>query len=107
MSTTITQFWNTLFRELKEIHDSADRTPVEKNEIHVLRKEMNTLAIVQDHSMRINVLSRAVAILERQINSYEEYQQSGTYDEMAVLDDEIQRLSDLVDSTEEWIIKLN
>ena len=106
MSTTITHLWKTLFRELKDIHDSADRSSEEKNEIYILRKEMNTLAIVQDHSMRINLLSRAVAILERQINSYEEYQQSGTYDEMAVLDDEIQRLSDLVDSAEEWIVKL-
>ena len=106
MSITITHLWKTLFRELKEIRDSADRTPVEKNEIHVLRNEMNTLALVQDHSMRINLLSRAVAILERQIDSYEEYQHSGTYDEMAVLDDEIQRLSDLVEYTEDWMIKL-
>jgi hypothetical protein len=106
MSTPIVDLWKILFRELKEIRDSADRTSVEKNEIHVLRKQMNTSEIVQNRSMRSNLLSRAVAILQRQIAIYEEHQQSGTYDEMAVLDGEIQRLSDLVESAEEWIVKL-
>ena len=106
MSTSIVDLWKTLFRELKEIRDSADRTPVEKNEIHVLRNEMNTTEAVKDHSTRINLLSRAAAILQRQITIYEEDQISGTYDEMAVIDDEISRLSDLVDSAEEWIVKL-
>jgi hypothetical protein len=106
MSTSIVDLWKTLFHDLKEIHDSADRTPEEKMEIRILRKEMNTTEAVKDRSMRVNLLSRAAAIIQRQITIYEEDQISGTYDEMAVLDDEISRLSDLVDSAEEWIVKL-
>jgi len=106
MSPSIVDLWKTLFRELKDIHDSADRSSEEKNEIYILRKEMNTSELVKDRSMRSNLLSRAVVILQRQIAIYEEHQASGTYDEMAVLDGEIQRLSDLVESAEEWIVKL-
>lgn len=102
MASLIT-LWTQLFAELKEIHKSQTTSVEDKKLIRILHKEMNTREVVKDRSKRIELLNRAVRFIDDQISSYEEDQQSGTHDEMAVLDEEISRLSYLKDSAEEWV----
>jgi uncharacterized protein (DUF885 family) len=101
MASLVT-LWTQLFAELKEIHKSQTTSVENKKLIRILHKEMNTREVIKDRSKRIELLNRAVRFIDGQISSYEEDQQSGTHDEMAVLDEEISRLSDLKDSAEEW-----
>lgn len=98
--------WLQLFAELKEIYKSETTSVEEKELIRILCKEMNTKELVKDRSKRIDLLNRAVTFIDGQISSYEEDQQSGTHDEMAILDEEISRLSDLKDSVEDWVCML-
>lgn len=102
MASLVT-LWTQLFAELKEIHTSETTSVEDKNLIRILHKEMNTKEVVKDRSKRIDLLNRAVAVIDKKIDAYEEDQQSGTHDEMAVLDEEISRLSNLKDSAEQWV----
>ena len=48
------------------------------------------------------MLLKVAEILGAKLGIYEEDYASGTHDEMAALDDEIQRLGDLTEATRAW-----
>lgn len=84
--------------ELKAI--AATETAENAAEIKALRKEIK--AKYGDKRLRTGLLIRAVAVIEEYLNKLDEDYDGSSYDEMAFLDDEIERIVELVEDAESW-----
>ena len=63
---------------------------------------MKTTEVYNEPTLRGPMLLKVAEILGAKMGIYEEDYTSGTHDEMAALDDEIQRLGDLTEATRAW-----
>lgn len=69
-------------------------------QIKALRKEMK--ARYKNKKDRAGLLMRAAAVIEEYCDKLDENYEESSYDEMAFLDDEIERLTELVEDAEAW-----
>lgn len=87
-----------LLAELKAI--AASEGGRLADEIRALRKEMK--ARYADKRLRSDLLTRAVAVIEDYCDTLEDQYDNADHDEMIFFDEEIGRLSDLVEEAEAW-----
>jgi hypothetical protein len=87
-----------LLAELKAI--AASEGGRLADEIRALRKEMK--ARYADKSLRSGLLMRAASVIEDYCDTMEEEYENADHDEMIFFDEEIERLSDLVEDAEKW-----
>ena len=95
------ELWFKLTDELKMMCVQEQDIKVGKA-IYAIRREMKTPEVYNEKTLRGPMLLKVVEILGAKMGIYEEDYTSGTHDEMAALDDEIQRLGDLTEATRAW-----
>lgn len=69
-------------------------------EANALRKEIKKY--YSDRSRRFILLMRAAEVMENYFDRLEEEYLASSHDEMFALDEELERITELIDDTEEW-----
>jgi hypothetical protein len=94
--------WPVLFHELKIAQFDRWTKQEDRIKLRELRRQMNTKEIVADLGNRGHLLAQAAAFLEAKIAWYEMEYASCTHDEMAALDEELDRLQTIQEAAEAW-----